>query len=57
MTFGYGQPLHGRELVWPCSVCDLQCADVLVTADHLWAAQDIAQLLKCLPLALLRSAP
>lgn len=35
MALGHGQPLHGRELVRPRGVRDLQRAYVLVAADHL----------------------
>ena len=35
LTLGYGEPLHGGELVAPGGVGDLQGADRLVAADHL----------------------
>ena len=35
LTFGYGESLHGGELVAPGGVGDLQGADRLVAADHL----------------------
>lgn len=35
VALGHGQPLHGRELVRPRRVGDLQRAYVLVAADHL----------------------
>lgn len=35
VAFGDRQALHGRELVTPCGVCDLEGAHALITADHL----------------------
>lgn len=35
MSLGDGKPLHGRELVRPGRIGDLQCAYVLIAANHL----------------------